>query len=92
MAKKKNYYYVLVFTNNGPVYVTSINYSNKYANWNKLEKPLEMTKTSAEDLCFGLMCNFYSAVVVSSPVELEYQPYLYDEFELVAKEINKEEN
>lgn len=87
MAKKKNYYYVLVFTNNGPVYVTSVDYSNKTARWDKLEKPLEFTKTSAESLVFGLNCNFTSAVVASVPFEMDYQPYRYSEYEFEVKEI-----
>ena len=90
MAKKKNHYYVLVFTNEGPVYVTDVDYSTKTASWDKLEKPLEMTKTAAEDLCFGLCCNFHNAVVVLQPVvEITNQPYRYTHFEFVAKELSK---
>lgn len=87
MAKKQNYYYVLVFTNNGPAYVTSVDYRNKTARWDKLEKPLELGQSSAKDLCFGLNCNFTSAVVVCMPTEIEYQPYRYDAFEFEVKEI-----
>ena len=89
MAKTKNHYYVLVFTNGGPVYVTDVDYSTKTAHWDKLEKPLEMTKSSAEDLCFGLCCNFYNAVVVQHKVEIEAQPYRYADYEFEAKEIAK---
>lgn len=89
MAKTKNHYYVLVFTNGGPVYVTDVDYSNKTARWDKLEKPLEFTKSSAEDLCFGLCCNFTYAVVVQHRVEIEAQPYRYADYEFVAKEIEK---
>lgn len=91
MAKKKNHYYVLVFTNGGPVYVTDVDYSNKTARWNKLEQPLEFSKSSAEDLCFGLRCNFTSAVVVCMPTEIDYQPYRYDDYEFEVKEIEKTE-
>ena len=87
MAKKQNYYYVLVFTGSGPAYVTSVDYRNKTARWDKLEKPLELGQSSAKDLCFGLNCNFTSAVVVCMPTEIEYQPYRYDAFELEFKEI-----
>lgn len=39
MAKGKKYhYYVLVYTSNGPVYVTSVNNMTKVAHWNKEEK------------------------------------------------------
>ena len=89
MAKKKNYYYVLVFTNGGPVYVTSVDYSNKTARWDKSEEPLEFSKSEAESLCFGLRCNFTSAVVVVMPTEVDTQPYLYDMFEFEVKEISK---
>ena len=39
MAQKKNWYYVMVMSYDGPVFVTSVNHSSKWANWNKLEKP-----------------------------------------------------
>ena len=90
MATKKNHYYVLVFTEKGPVYVTSVDYSTKYASWNRLEKPLEFSKYTAEDLCFGLNCNFNQSVVACVPYELDYQPYRYADFEFEVKEIVKE--
>lgn len=89
MAKQKNHYYVLVFTGHGPVYVTDIDYSNKTARWNKSDKPKEFSKSEAENLCFGLRCNFTSAVVVYMPTEVENQPYRYDDFEFEVKEIEK---
>lgn len=85
MANKKNFYYVLVFTENGPVYVTKVNNSCRVAHWNKEEKPLSMCKTSAEDLAMGLNLNFSSAVVVWMPYEIEAQPYRYDAFEFEFK-------
>lgn len=78
MAKKKNFYYVMVFTNSGPVFVTAIHYSNKTAEWNKLDKPLEMSKSEAEDLTFGLMVNFNTAFTIVSPIKYNTQPYRYD--------------
>lgn len=77
-AKKTNFYYVMVFTNHGPVFVTSVDYHTKTACWDKSEKPLELGKYSAEDLCFGLNANFNTSVVVLSKVELENQIYRYD--------------
>lgn len=77
MAKKQNFYYVLVFTNDGPVFVTSIDRASKTAHWNKNEAPLELGKYGAEDLTLGLNLNFIFAVTVVSKVELETQPYLY---------------
>ena len=82
MAKKKNYYYVLVISNNGPVFVTKVNYSNKTAEWNCLEKPLEFGKTQAEDLVFGLNCNFHTAFLVTHPFELDTQPYNYKNWKI----------
>ena len=88
MTKKKNYYYVLVFTNSGPVYVTSVDYSDKTAMWDKKEKPLEMGEYRAKDLAMGLCANFNLAVAVNSFYELDSQPYLYSigEFEWKSKE------
>lgn len=77
MAKKKNYYYVLVFTNAGAVYVTGRNNSENVAYWNKEEKPLEMSRNVAEDLVFGLQCNCTNAVMVCNPRPIEAQPYRY---------------
>ena len=77
MATKKNYYYVLVFTDEGPVYVTSVNNASKYARWNKDEVPKTLPKYYAEDLIFGLNCNGYNAVLVASPITIDWQPYNY---------------
>ena len=81
MTKKKNFYYVLVFTETGAVYVTGVNWKNKTANWNREEKPLEMGQSTAENLVFGLNCNFTNAVLVKHPYEIETQPYNYKDFE-----------
>lgn len=91
MAKKKNYYYVLVFSNTGPVYVTSIDSSNKYAHWDKDKAPMELGLSYAEDLAMGLMMNFNHAVVVKSPREIERQPYRYEAYDCTFVERNKEE-
>ena len=90
MAKKQNYYYVLVMTNNGPVFVTKVNNANKTAEWNKLEKPKEFTKFWAEDLTLGLNLNFNMAFTVCSKFEIDYQPYYYNKGQFEWKE--KEEN
>lgn len=89
MSKKSNYWYVLVMSSNGPVFVTKVNYSNKTAEWDKLEKPLEMSKSSAQDLVIGLNLNFHCAVAVCQPFELTSQPYRYDSYEIEWKEIEK---
>ena len=54
MAKSKYHYYVLVFSSDGPVYVTSIDNANKYAHWDKSKAPLEFSASYAEDLVMGL--------------------------------------
>lgn len=80
-TKKKNHYYVLVFTDNGPVYVTSVNYADRSARWDKDKAPKEFDKSGAEDLVFGLRCNWHQAVVVYLPIEIDYQPYNYAYYE-----------
>lgn len=80
-TKKKNYYYVLVFSDNGPAYVTSVNYMERSARWDKDLAPKEFSKSDAEDLVFGLRCNWHNAVVVHLPVEIDCQPYNYRYYE-----------
>ena len=88
MAKKQNYYYVLVMTNHGPVYVTSVSNADKTAYWNDTEAPKEMSKYWAEDLTLGLNLNGHLACTVCSKYELDTQPYRYNKggFEWKAKE------
>ena len=78
MAKKQNFYYVMVMTDNGPAFVTEVDRINKVAMWNKTEKPLELSKYWAEDLTLGLNLNWHLAYTICSKFELENQPYLYD--------------
>lgn len=91
---KKSYYYVLVFSDNGPVYVTSIDNTTRYAHWDKNEKPMVMSQVYAEDLAMGLNLNFNSCVVVKSPHEISGHPYNYEEFDctFVRKENKDEQN
>ena len=77
MAGKKNWYYILVMTNDGPVFVTEI-LPNKYAKWDKLGKPLELRKERAEDIVLGLNLNFNLAFMVCSKFEIDNQPYMYN--------------
>lgn len=81
MANQKNYYYVLVFTDNGPVYLTSANNSSRYACWDRTEAPKALSKSYAEDVVFGLRCNGYRAVLVTTKYE-ECQPYNYADWNL----------
>ena len=78
MAKKKNYWYVLVLTETGPVFVTKVNNSNKTAEWNREDLPLELGEFSAKDIAMGLMCNMTTAFAVTNFYELENQPYFYN--------------
>ena len=80
MATKKKeemHYYVLVISEEGPKFVTKVNYSNKTAEWNWEEKPLELSKDSAKDLAFGLSVNMNVAYVVSQAWEITSHPYNY---------------
>ena len=90
MAKKKNYWYVLVMSNDGPVFVTKINYGDRTAEWNKLEKPLEMDKDRAQELTLGLNLNLNISFAVCQPFELDSQPYRYDAYHIEWKENEKE--
>ena len=76
-TKKRNHHYVLVLTNTGPVFVTGTK-PHHYAEFDKLEKPLEFSKSVAEDICLGLNLNFITAYYVCVPYELDAQPYRYD--------------
>jgi len=78
----KRYYYVLVFTSKGPIFVTKD--ESKYAYWEKKDRPkLFTTREYAEDVANGLTLNMNYAVVVSSKYEIDNQPYAYSvgEFE-----------
>lgn len=85
----KTYYYVLVFTRQGPKYVSSTEYLE--AKWHVNEKPKSFTRSWAKDIAFGLNANGYPAVVVQSPWEIEDHPYRYEkgEFEWKWKEEDK---
>jgi len=84
MSKKKNYWYVLVLSNEGPVFVTGTGEHNT-AFWNKNEKPMEMDESCAKNMALGLLLNFHSGFAVCSPIELKTQPYFYDRGEWVWK-------
>lgn len=75
--KKQTYWYVMVMTNDGPVFVTGVSYSDKTAHWDKDKEPLELGRYRAEDLTLGLNLNFHSAFTVCSKWKLDNQPYLY---------------
>ena len=91
--KTKNHYYVLVFADNGPAYVTSVNYADRSARWEKDKNPKEFSKSEAEDLVFGLRCNWFNAVVVYLPIDIDSQPYNYRYYDckFVEKKVDEEE-
>ena len=86
----KYHYYVLVFSNSGPVYVTSIDNKNQYAHWDKDKEPLEFSSSYAEDLAMGLCLNFNSAVVIKSRIEIKAQPYNYENYNITFVEKEEE--
>lgn len=79
MATKKNHYYVLVMTDNGPMFVTSIG-EHHMCYWDEEKEPKEFSKAYAEDIAFGLRMNMFTAYLVVSPREEECQPYNYKAF------------
>lgn len=90
MAKKKNFYYILVMSDNGPKFLTKVNYADRTAEWDELEKPLELGKERAEDLVMGLNLNYHLSYVVCSKWEIDSQPYRYSKWHIEWAE-NKEE-
>ena len=90
MANKKYYYYVLVFTDEGPVYVTDVDNADRTAQWNKEEKPRKFSDTWATELAFGLTVNGHSAVAIKSTYEITSQPYRYTDWCIKWEEVKKE--
>ena len=87
MATKKYHYYVVVFTNAGPKYVTGTG-EHHTAYWDETKAPKEFSKDWANDMVVGLLWNGYNANVIMSPIELERQPYRYEvgHFEFIHNE------
>ena len=81
MANKKYHYYVMVFTESGPKYVTKI-LPHHTAEWKAEDKPLEMSASWAEDVYRGLCLNFFTATLVKSLFEIEHHPYNYEDYEI----------
>lgn len=78
MANKRNYWYVLVLTNYGPVFVTRIP-TRTTAEWHKEEKPMELSEKYAKEVAWGLRLNEYLAYAVCNTYELGGQPFRYKE-------------
>lgn len=79
MATKrtKYYYYILVFTSEGPKYVTGIG-EHRTAEWDMLKKPKEFSSEYADDVVLGLTLNGFNAVKVQMKWEVENQPHRYE--------------
>lgn len=78
MTKAKNYWYVLVFAEDGPKFVTKIDNASKTAYWNTEETPLPMTRDEATWMSRAFAVNGILAVAVSSFYELSSHMYQYD--------------
>ena len=76
-TNKKKYWYVLVFTDAGPVFVTSLNNADRTAYWNKDEKPKSVSMQDAEFLAVALTWNGNYSLAVRTTYELDNQPYHY---------------
>lgn len=90
---KQEYWYVLVFTNKGPKYVTKTG-EHKTAYWNEKEKPLELSKDWAQQMSLGLCLNGYNAIAIGSIYEVVSHPYNYEDYSIVwrKKKGKKNEN
>ena len=73
---KDIFWYVLVCTDNGPIYVTGEG-SHHTAYWDKNSSPISFNKSYALDMARGLCWNGYHAVAICSEWEIENQPYAY---------------
>ena len=77
MAKKSNFWYVLVLTNTGPKFVTDILPKNT-AQWDGEKVPMEFSsKEYAQSVATGLCLNFHMAYAVCQPFQIDNQPYYY---------------
>ena len=85
---KKNYYYVLVCTTEGPKFVTGIG-EHYVAFWNCEKTPYNMSKSYAEDVVNGLMWNGYLAYLVCSSIKINSHPYNYEKYDIEWKEKEK---
>ena len=91
MSRKKHYYYVLVFTNSGPKFVTKTNNMTRDAYWNLEDKPLAFSKDDAEFMAVALTWNGNYAVTVVSTYEIEGHPYNYEKYKIEWTERNGDE-
>ena len=80
--KKKEFYYVLVFTTTGAKFVTGLE-DHHFAKWDELEPPMAFSKSNAISISAGLVANGFNSVMCElrcfdgSMLEIDYQPYNY---------------
>ena len=90
MAKKSNFWYVMVLTNKGPKFVTDI-LPRQMAEWDGNKIPMEFSsKEYAQGVATGLCLNFNLAYAVCQPFKIDHQPYMYDkgQFRWETDEVN----
>lgn len=83
MARNKFYYYVLVMTGEGPVFVTGIDIRTNMAYWDKMKEPYCFGTTAnardeAQRLVAGLNWNGNPSYVIQKVTEQTYQPFMYE--------------
>lgn len=81
MEKPKYQYYILVCTDHGPKFVTSIDWTDKTCMWENNKPPLAMNKTQCENITMGLNLNWNIAYCVFSDNGLIGQPFQYEKGE-----------
>lgn len=64
-------YYVGIIEGNKIKFVTKVDNSTKMCLWQAGEVAKEFKKTTADDLMFGLNCNFINAIVLKVPSYME---------------------
>ena len=78
MSKPKYQYYILVCTDYGPKFVTSIDWGDKTCQWDKDKTPLAMSKAQCENITLGLCLNWNIAFSVFTDSGIISQPYQYE--------------
>lgn len=77
MSKNTYHYYVGFTDDDGSIkLITRIDNSTKTWFWDIDKAPKEFSKTTADDLMAGLLCNGVSAVVIKSYCPITVQPCL----------------
>lgn len=74
--KSKYHYYVVVQSENQAKFVTGLDNKSKYAHWDSNEKPLPLSKSTAEDIAYCLNLNFYPAFILQSYYEITEQLFI----------------